>query len=378
MTTPLLQPGAGAQRAVRRHAARRAGAQHRRRSRGRGRPVGPAPEPWGAGRAARRGRRRRLLRRRALRHEARGGGQPAVGARRGARGLPRPDHLPGRHHPGARRRAAGWTAPPSASPSSSSRWSGRPARWSPSCGCATACTTRRPRRAGARRVPRPASGEADRRLLDVHRGRGDERLVREREELGMAEHDESAPDGTAPDPHPGYDRVAARETVVMYNALAYVLAGPLTFGPVGLGARPPARHVVPAAARHPGRDGAFAVRRVVQVRFAMTRAGGLAPGTMTAAAARVPPIDATTRGDPVSLHVLGAPLAGLVGAVPAADGGGYESPTTQEFYQPLIGDGPFAVTRASGRHPPVGGPDRVVPGGARPVARRSCRAGGSG
>jgi F-type H+-transporting ATPase subunit a len=49
----------------------------------------------------------------------------------------------------------------------------------------------------------------------------------------------------------------------------------------------------------------------------------------------------------VSLHVLGAPLAGLVGAVPAADGAGYEAPTTQEFYQPLIGDGPFAVTRAS-------------------------------
>ena len=49
----------------------------------------------------------------------------------------------------------------------------------------------------------------------------------------------------------------------------------------------------------------------------------------------------------MSLHVLGAPLAGLVGAVPAADGAGYESPTTQEFYQPLIGDGPFAVTRAS-------------------------------
>ena len=49
----------------------------------------------------------------------------------------------------------------------------------------------------------------------------------------------------------------------------------------------------------------------------------------------------------MSLHVLGAPLAGLVGAVPAAEGGGYESPTTQEFYQPLIGDGPFAITRAS-------------------------------
>lgn len=51
----------------------------------------------------------------------------------------------------------------------------------------------------------------------------------------MPEHETPPPDGTAPDPHPGYDRVAARETVVMYNALAYVLAGPLTFGPVGWG-----------------------------------------------------------------------------------------------------------------------------------------------
>jgi len=51
----------------------------------------------------------------------------------------------------------------------------------------------------------------------------------------MAEHETPPRDGTAPDPHPGYDRVAARETVVMYNALAYVLAGPLTFGPVGWG-----------------------------------------------------------------------------------------------------------------------------------------------
>ena len=51
----------------------------------------------------------------------------------------------------------------------------------------------------------------------------------------MAEHETPPPNGTAPDPHPGYDRVAARETVVMYNALAYVLAGPLTFGPVGWG-----------------------------------------------------------------------------------------------------------------------------------------------
>ena len=51
----------------------------------------------------------------------------------------------------------------------------------------------------------------------------------------MAQHETPPPDGTAPDPHPGYDRVAARETVVMYNALAYVLAGPLTFGSVGWG-----------------------------------------------------------------------------------------------------------------------------------------------
>ena len=51
----------------------------------------------------------------------------------------------------------------------------------------------------------------------------------------MAQHETPPPDGTAPDPHPGYDRVAARETVVMYNALAYVLAGPLTVGPVGWG-----------------------------------------------------------------------------------------------------------------------------------------------
>jgi len=40
---------------------------------------------------------------------------------------------------------------------------------------------------------------------------------------------------TSPE-EPGIDRVAARETVVMYNAFAYVLAGPLTFGPIGWGA----------------------------------------------------------------------------------------------------------------------------------------------
>jgi F-type H+-transporting ATPase subunit a len=43
----------------------------------------------------------------------------------------------------------------------------------------------------------------------------------------------------------------------------------------------------------------------------------------------------------VSLNVL-ATLSGQ-----AADGSGFQPPTTEEFYQPLIGDGPFAITRAS-------------------------------
>jgi hypothetical protein len=51
----------------------------------------------------------------------------------------------------------------------------------------------------------------------------------------MTDHDGSTPASPARDAHQGYDRVAARETVVMYNALAYVLAGPLTFGPIGWG-----------------------------------------------------------------------------------------------------------------------------------------------
>ncbi len=51
----------------------------------------------------------------------------------------------------------------------------------------------------------------------------------------MTDHDGSTPTSPGGDAHPGYDRVAARETVVMYNALAYVLAGPLTFGPLGWG-----------------------------------------------------------------------------------------------------------------------------------------------
>ncbi len=38
----------------------------------------------------------------------------------------------------------------------------------------------------------------------------------------------------------------------------------------------------------------------------------------------------------------GAHLAGLA----SADGGGYEAPTTAEFYQPLIGSGPFSITRS--------------------------------
>ena len=54
----------------------------------------------------------------------------------------------------------------------------------------------------------------------------------------MTDHERSTPAGPkrpADDAHPGFDRVSARETVVMYNALAYVLAGPLTFGPIGWG-----------------------------------------------------------------------------------------------------------------------------------------------
>lgn len=39
--------------------------------------------------------------------------------------------------------------------------------------------------------------------------------------------------GPAGDGRPEPDAVAMRETVVMYDALAYVLAGPLTFGPIG-------------------------------------------------------------------------------------------------------------------------------------------------
>ena len=45
----------------------------------------------------------------------------------------------------------------------------------------------------------------------------------------MTDHERSTPAGSkrpADDAHPGFDRVGARETVVMYNALAYVLAQP--------------------------------------------------------------------------------------------------------------------------------------------------------
>jgi F-type H+-transporting ATPase subunit a len=40
---------------------------------------------------------------------------------------------------------------------------------------------------------------------------------------------------------------------------------------------------------------------------------------------------------------LGGPVVGLSGLSSA---GGYQAPTTEEFYQPLIGDGPWAITRS--------------------------------
>lgn len=48
----------------------------------------------------------------------------------------------------------------------------------------------------------------------------------------------------------------------------------------------------------------------------------------------------------MSLFALGAPAFVLPGLA-TADGGGYQAPTTQEFYQPLIGSGAFSLTRAS-------------------------------
>ena len=36
-----------------------------------------------------------------------------------------------------------------------------------------------------------------------------------------------------------------------------------------------------------------------------------------------------------------------LGTAPAETGGGYQAPTPQEFYQPLVGDGAFALTRPS-------------------------------
>jgi len=44
----------------------------------------------------------------------------------------------------------------------------------------------------------------------------------------------------------------------------------------------------------------------------------------------------------VSLNVLAA-----IGGAPADTGGGFQAPTPQEFYQPLVGDGAFALTRPS-------------------------------
>jgi F-type H+-transporting ATPase subunit a len=49
--------------------------------------------------------------------------------------------------------------------------------------------------------------------------------------------------------------------------------------------------------------------------------------------------DAHDRGDLLSLNVLGS--------LATADGGSYETPTVEEFYQPLWNDGPFAITRPS-------------------------------
>lgn len=44
----------------------------------------------------------------------------------------------------------------------------------------------------------------------------------------------------------------------------------------------------------------------------------------------------------MSLNVLAA-----IGGAPADTGGGFQAPTPQEFYQPLVGDGAFALTRPS-------------------------------
>ncbi len=46
----------------------------------------------------------------------------------------------------------------------------------------------------------------------------------------------------------------------------------------------------------------------------------------------------------MSLHVLGAAAAGMATAS-GGEGGGYQAPTPQEFYQPLLGHGDWAVTR---------------------------------
>ena len=37
----------------------------------------------------------------------------------------------------------------------------------------------------------------------------------------------------------------------------------------------------------------------------------------------------------------------VLGNLAAAEGGGFQTPTTEEFYQPLLFDGPFAITRPS-------------------------------
>lgn len=44
---------------------------------------------------------------------------------------------------------------------------------------------------------------------------------------------------------------------------------------------------------------------------------------------------------------MSLPVLALLSTLPSDTGGGFQAPTPQEFYQPLIGDGPFALTRPS-------------------------------
>jgi F-type H+-transporting ATPase subunit a len=51
--------------------------------------------------------------------------------------------------------------------------------------------------------------------------------------------------------------------------------------------------------------------------------------------------DQKARGEHVSLNVLGSSIAAAEGG----EGGGFHAPTPEEFYQPLIGSGDWAITR---------------------------------